>query len=172
MMQYKGYVGEVEVDDEAHVIFGTLVGIRHIVTFEGETVEEARKAFHDSVDDYLALCAERGTEPEKPFSGKFMVRVSPELHRDAVYMARRHDMSLNAFVERALDVATATTPRDAPPAGPARHRASSSKGPKAKLGSKKAAGSKKAGPAPAGPMTERAEVARAPKAGKVKQPAG
>jgi len=171
MMQYKGYVGEVEVDDEAHVIFGTLVGIRHIVTFEGETVEEARKAFHDSVDDYLALCAERGTEPEKPFSGKFMVRVSPELHRDAVYMARRHDMSLNKFVERALNVATATTatvPRVAPAAEPERSYATGPKA-KAKAGGKKAVSVDAERVTASGQIPARASKA---KAGKVKRPSG
>ncbi len=105
MKPYKGYIAEVEVDDEANVIFGTLAGIRAVITFEGSTVEEARQAFCDSVDDYLAQCAEEGVEPERPFSGKFLVRVSPELHRDIAQAARRQEKSLNAFVEEVLRLA-------------------------------------------------------------------
>jgi len=67
-MDYKGYIGIVEVDDEANVLHGEVVNIRDVVTFQGETVEEARDAFRDSVDDYLAFCEERGEEPDQPFS--------------------------------------------------------------------------------------------------------
>jgi predicted HicB family RNase H-like nuclease len=66
MMTYKGYTGSVEVDTEAEILFGRVVGLRDVVTFQGKTVAEARKAFQDSVDDYLAFCAERGETPEKP----------------------------------------------------------------------------------------------------------
>lgn len=102
MMQYKGYVGEADIDTDAGIIHGRLVGIRPVITFEGQTVREAFQAFQESVDDYLSLCAERGEEPERPFSGKFVVRIDPELHRDVVYAARARNMTLNAFAEEAL----------------------------------------------------------------------
>jgi predicted HicB family RNase H-like nuclease len=101
-MEYKGYEGLMEVDDDAGVIFGRVIGLRDVITFQGETVAEARQAFHDSVDDYLALCAERGEEPEKSYSGKFVVRVKPELHRLLAIKAEVAGMSLNGFLAKLL----------------------------------------------------------------------
>ena len=68
MITYKGYTGSIEVDTEAEILFGRVVGLREVITFQGRTVAEARKAFQDSVDDYLAFCAERSEAPEKPAS--------------------------------------------------------------------------------------------------------
>lgn len=98
MMEYKGYTATVWFDDQAGLFHGELLNIRDVVTFQGKTVKELRRAFRDSVDDYLAFCAERGEEPEKPFSGKFVVRVSPELHRRMTLAARTERKSLNAWV--------------------------------------------------------------------------
>ena len=72
------------------------------ITFEGETVEEWRKAFHDSVEDYLEFCAKRGEDPEKPYSGKFIVRIDPELHKTITIQARKNGKSLNAWVNDTL----------------------------------------------------------------------
>ncbi len=105
MMDYKGYIGNVEFDDEANLFHGEVINLRDIVTFQGETVKELRKAFRDSVDDYLELCAERGDSPEKPYSGKFMVRVEPELHKAVVMHAKKERKSLNAWVHDALELA-------------------------------------------------------------------
>ena len=60
MMEYKGYIGKVELDDDAGILHGEVVNTRDVITFQGRTVEEVRQAFRDSVDDYLAFCAERG----------------------------------------------------------------------------------------------------------------
>jgi predicted HicB family RNase H-like nuclease len=68
-MKYKGYVGMVTFDDEAGIFHGEVINTRDVITFQGTCVEELRQAFIDSIDDYLAFCAERGEEPEKPFSG-------------------------------------------------------------------------------------------------------
>ncbi|MEJ7639533.1 MAG: type II toxin-antitoxin system HicB family antitoxin [Singulisphaera sp.] len=73
MMTYKGYTGSVEVDTEAEILFGRVVGLYDVITFQGETVAQARKAFQDSVDDYLEFCAERGEAPEKPASKHFLI---------------------------------------------------------------------------------------------------
>ncbi len=102
MMEYKGYVGEVEFDDEAKVLHGEVIGIRDVVTFEGESVAEIEQAFHDSVDDYLDFCRQRGEDPDKPCSGKFVVRVSPELHRRLSMQASVERKSLNSVVEQCL----------------------------------------------------------------------
>ena len=101
-MQYKGYTARVEFDQDAGVLFGEVEGLRDVVTFETDDVKDMTRAFHESVDDYLAMCAERGEEPEKPYSGKFLLRVEPELHRDVAKAAARAGTSLNAYVGEIL----------------------------------------------------------------------
>ena len=102
MMEHKGYFAKVEFDDEANTFYGEIINLRDVITFEGETVEELRKTFHDSVEDYLEFCAERGEDPEKPYSGKFMVRVDPGLHKAIAIQARMTGKSLNAWVNEIL----------------------------------------------------------------------
>lgn len=102
MLNYKNYYGKVDFDDEAGVFHGEVVGLRDVITFEGRSVSELRKAFRASVDDYLEFCSERGEEPEKPCSGKFVLRVSPELHRKANQLAAASGKSLNAWVTEQL----------------------------------------------------------------------
>ena len=103
MMEYKGYFARVEFDDEANIFHGEVINLRDVITFEGESVDELRKAFTESVEDYLEFCAERGEDPEKPYSGKFLVRVGPELHKTLVIQARRNGKSLNTWVSDALN---------------------------------------------------------------------
>lgn len=100
MMTYKGYVGEFTLDNDDEMFYGKLIGINQLVTFEADNAHDLKQAFYDSVDDYLAFCAEQGIEPDKPFKGSFNVRIDSELHRRA-YMASR-DSSLNAFVGQAI----------------------------------------------------------------------
>lgn len=106
MMEYNGYIGHVEFDDEANIFHGEVINLRDVVTFQGATVKELRKAFRDSVDDYIEFCAERGEAPEKPYSGKFVVRVEPELHKAVAIQAKLNRKSLNAWVHDALELAT------------------------------------------------------------------
>jgi predicted HicB family RNase H-like nuclease len=68
-LQHKGYLGRVEIDEERGVLWGKVINPRDTITFEGNTLAEIRQAFHDSVDDYLEFCTEKGVEPDKPFSG-------------------------------------------------------------------------------------------------------
>lgn len=103
MLNHKGYYGRVEFDDEAGVFHGEVIGIRDVVTFEATSVRDLRKAFRDSVDDYLAYCNERGEEPDKPCSGKFMLRITPELHSQANAIAAASGLSLNAWVAQQLE---------------------------------------------------------------------
>jgi predicted HicB family RNase H-like nuclease len=102
-MEYKGYFARVEFDNEANIFHGEIINVRDVITFEGESVDELRKAFTDSVEDYLEFCAERGEDPEKPYSGKFLVRVGPELHKTLVIQARKNGKSLNTWVSEALN---------------------------------------------------------------------
>ena len=101
-MQYKGYTGVIEVDESAGVLYGRVIGLRDVITFQGETVADAARAFEGSVDDYLDLCSTRGEAPEKPYSGKFVVRVEPELHRALASEAEVRGTSMNSLVECAL----------------------------------------------------------------------
>jgi predicted HicB family RNase H-like nuclease len=102
MMEYKGYIAKVEFDDEAGVFFGEVINLRDVITFQGESVTELRLAFEESVEDYLAFCAERGEEPERPYSGKLSLRLDPELHRQITLKARQADISLNNWINDAL----------------------------------------------------------------------
>ncbi len=106
MMEYRGYVGRVEFDDTAEIFHGEVTNLRDVITFEGRSVNELRRASEESVDDYLAWCAERGKEPDKPFSGKFVVRVDPEVHRSISAAAQSAGKSLNAWVAERLAAAT------------------------------------------------------------------
>ncbi len=101
-MRYKGYIGKVEYDDEAGLFHGDVLLTRGVVTFQGRSVDELRTAFQESVDDYLVLCAQEGIEPEPVFSGRFVVRVSPEVHREAALAARQAGKSLNTWAAEAL----------------------------------------------------------------------
>ncbi len=102
MMEYKGYIGKVEFDDEAGLFHGEIINLRDVITYAGESVQELRQAFQASIEDYLAFCAERGETPEKPFSGTFTVRVSPDLQRASGVKAKLEDKSLNSWLGEVL----------------------------------------------------------------------
>lgn len=102
MMNYKGFIGVVEYDDEARIFSGEVINTRTVITFQGTTVDEVENEFHASVDDYLEWCKEDGVEPEKPYSGKFNVRLSPLFHSQVAIAAKKLNLSLNSFVEKSL----------------------------------------------------------------------
>lgn len=101
-MQYKGYTAKVKYDDDAGLFHGHVLNLRDVITFQGTSVEELRREFRESVDDYLDWCAEREEAPEKPFSGKFLVRLEPNLHRDIASRAELSGKSLNTWVVQVL----------------------------------------------------------------------
>ena len=103
MLQYKGYTGRVEFDDEAGLFHGEVIDLRDVITFQGTSVEELESAFRDSIEDYLEFCEERGEEPDRPFSGKLMLRLSPDLHRQAYVRARQEGKSLNQWISEKLE---------------------------------------------------------------------
>ncbi len=103
MMQYKGYLGNIEYDDQAEIFHGEVINTRDVITFQGRSVAELRKAFKDSIDDYLSFCAERGEKPDNPFSGQFITRISPDLHRKITAAATISGQSLNSWVSEQLE---------------------------------------------------------------------
>ncbi len=103
MMTHKGYYATVSFDDEAEIFHGEVVGLRDVVTFQGRSVEELKAAFEDSVDDYLDFCESRGEEPDKPYSGKFVLRVDPALHRKLSALSAEEGTSLNNWISSKLE---------------------------------------------------------------------
>jgi predicted HicB family RNase H-like nuclease len=101
MLEYKGYIGTLEAEDG--VFFGRVAGLRDVITFEGTTFAEVEQAFQESVDDYLAFCAERGEPPDRPYSGRIPLRVSPETHRRAAMHAQSEGLSLNQWIARRIE---------------------------------------------------------------------
>ena len=102
MMNYKGYNGKVEFDDEAEIFYGVVIGLRDVVTFKGTSVRELQKSFKESIDDYLSFCGLMGKTPDIPASGRLILRVSPELHSRAAVIAKTNGMSLNSWVAEAV----------------------------------------------------------------------
>ncbi|OQX12264.1 MAG: antitoxin HicB [Desulfobacteraceae bacterium IS3] len=103
MMEYKGYLSHVEFDSESDIFHGEVTNIRDVITFQGKSVDELRRAFRDSVEDYLEFCAERREEPDQPFSGHFTVRLSPEQHRKVFFAAEKSGKRLDNWVTEVLE---------------------------------------------------------------------
>lgn len=102
MLNYKGYIGHVEFDEEAEIFHGEVINTLDVITFQGETVKKLKQAFIESIEDYLNFCKKRGESPDRPFSGKFNLRLDPALHREAFIAAKQAGMSLNAWVAEAI----------------------------------------------------------------------
>jgi predicted HicB family RNase H-like nuclease len=102
-MEYKGYTASVKFDEREEIFHGEVLGIRDVVTFQGKSVGELKESFQGSVDDFLDFCAQRGEGPIKPFSGKFVLRLSPDLHRELFIAAKQAGKSLNAWVVGQLE---------------------------------------------------------------------
>jgi len=102
-MEYKGYIGNVVYDDDAKLFHGDIINTRDVITFQGRTVKQIEKAFRDSIDEYVKWCESEGVSPEKPYSGKFNLRISPELHKKVAIVAKTLKLSINKFVEKALN---------------------------------------------------------------------
>jgi predicted HicB family RNase H-like nuclease len=96
-MTYKGYAARIEYSDEDGCFVGHIAGIRDVIGFHGETVAELRTAFEEAVDDYLEVCEKLGQPPNKPASGKLLLRIRPELHSAAIASAEAEGKSLNQW---------------------------------------------------------------------------
>jgi len=105
MLKYKGYTGYVEYDDEAKLFHGEILDTKDVITFQGRSVEEIEKAFRESIEDYLDFCAQRNEKPDKPFSGKFVIRMSPKLHHRIYLKSIKEGKSINKWVIDTLEKA-------------------------------------------------------------------
>jgi len=105
MIEYKGYVGVFEFDEDLGKFHGFVVNTQDVITFYGASVEELREELRNSVEVYLAFCAEKGREPEKPYSGKLSIPTSPAIHQRVAIEAARRMVSMNSFVESVLEKA-------------------------------------------------------------------
>ena len=102
LLEYKGYYGSVEYSREDALLYGKVLGINSLISYEGESVAELQQDFEGAVDDYLEMCAENGTEPEKTYKGSFNVRIAPQLHKKLSLYSISQNKSLNATVEEAV----------------------------------------------------------------------
>ncbi|MBT2341649.1 MULTISPECIES: type II toxin-antitoxin system HicB family antitoxin [Pseudomonas] len=101
-LQYQGYIGSIEASTEDKCLFGKLLFIRALVSYEGQTVAELETAFREAVDDYLQTCRHLGQEPEIPCKGSFNVRIGHDLHLAVALAATRKNVSLNDLTRQAL----------------------------------------------------------------------
>ena len=102
-MTYKGYTAHIEFDEKAGFFHGEVIDTKDVITFQGSSVKELNKTFKDSVDDYLDFCKSRSEEPDKPFSGKFVLRLPKSLHRKIYIKAVKNGQSLNNFITQSLN---------------------------------------------------------------------
>lgn len=111
MLHYKGYTAKVTFSDTDGCLIGKVMGIDDSVTFEGESVREMRKAFRIALDDYISYCEKIGKNPDRPYSGKLMVRLTPERHRAVAFAAEASGQSINDVIATAID-AIVTSPTE------------------------------------------------------------
>ena len=103
VLKYKDFIGTVYYSTDDDVFFGKLEGIDDLITFEGDNVDQLKRSFQEAVEDYLELCESLGKAPHKSYKGTFNVRIKPNLHRLAAYKSAELGLSLNQFVEQAIN---------------------------------------------------------------------
>ena len=101
-LEYKGYIGSVEFSNEDNCLFGKVLGIRTLISYEGQSVEELKKSFEYMVDSYLEDCKAENIEPEKAYKGSLNVRIGSEIHRILAIEAQANNMTINNFIKEIL----------------------------------------------------------------------
>ena len=102
-MKFQKFQAKVAFDEDFDIFHGEVINTRDVITFQGKSVAELRAAFRDSIDEYLKFCTERGCTPDKPFSGRVPLRISPEVHRAAAAVAGAEGKSLNAWLSETIE---------------------------------------------------------------------
>jgi predicted HicB family RNase H-like nuclease len=101
-LEHKGYTGTIEYSKEDDLLYGKVIGIKSLISYEGKTGKLLEKDFKNSIDYYILDCKKNKLEPEKPFKGSFNVRVSPTIHQRAVFASKEKKTTLNNFVAEAI----------------------------------------------------------------------
>ncbi len=104
-LTYKGFSAKIEFSADDNVFFGRLSGIRDIVTFHGETVEELKESMRESVDFYVEVCEKEGKKQKKSYSGKLLFRLPDKLHAEIAEAATRHGKSINEWGKEVFEMA-------------------------------------------------------------------
>lgn len=104
VLEYKGYQGDIKTSVEDGVLYGQILHINDLVTYEGDTVPQLKAAFEESVDDYLEMCEEEGVEPDKPYKGSLNVRLGADTHRKLAMAAASQGMTTNETIKKVLDM--------------------------------------------------------------------
>ena len=110
MLEYKGYVAKIDFDNELDCFVGEVTNIRDVITFQGNTAKELKEELKNSVNCYMDFCKKKNKDPDRPFSGQFMVRISPEIHREIYSAAKNNGLSVNKWV--AMTLQNAVSPFD------------------------------------------------------------
>ena len=109
VLKYKNFIGSVEYNETDKILFGKVQGIRGLISYEGQNVDELEQDFRAGIDEYLEVCKEKGIEPQKSFTGAFNVRIPSDTHVQAVLEAQELGINLNAFVKSAIEEKLQTT---------------------------------------------------------------
>ena len=102
ILEYKGYYGTVEFSDSDNIFFGKVIGIRCLISYEGDNEKNLKEDFEGAIDAYLEMCKEESVEPEKAYIENFTVQLSPELHKTLALYSASHGKSINSTVEEAI----------------------------------------------------------------------
>lgn len=102
MLEYKGYIARIDFDNDDEFLHGEVINIRDVITFKGKSVKELKVELKNSVECYLEFCKKKHKDPDKPFSGKFIIRVPPDLHRELYTSAKMQGLSLNKWIAMTL----------------------------------------------------------------------
>ena len=100
---YKDFIGSVHFNADDEIFFGKIEGIEDLISFEGQSVSELKSAFEEAVDDFINICKQNGKDFEKSYKGSFNVRISPEIHKKAKRLAIMKGISLNQFIQKAVE---------------------------------------------------------------------
>lgn len=103
VLKYRGYHGKIEFSEEDEMLIGMVIGIKDALYFHGRSVEEIKQSFHNSIDNYLEMCKALGKSPDKEYKGSFNIRIPRDLHRKAALMADEEGISLNQFIQNAIE---------------------------------------------------------------------
>lgn len=102
-LKYKGYYGSVEFSVEDNLLIGSVIGVQDSLNFHGNSIDEITKSFQECIDGYLEMCKAFGRSPDKVYKGSFNIRIPSDLHRTAAIMAEKNGVSLNQFIQSAIE---------------------------------------------------------------------